>query len=83
MPTYEYLCTACQHGWEAEQSMKDEALKDCPSCKGATAKRQISLGAGFVRGGGAAAHAGPSPSPEKAFHQRFEQVSGIKTGGDK
>lgn len=48
MPTYEYACTACSHEWEFEQSMKDEPLKVCPSCKKKTAKRQISRGTGFI-----------------------------------
>ncbi|MBK6516056.1 MAG: zinc ribbon domain-containing protein [Polyangiaceae bacterium] len=48
MPTYEYVCTACGHEWEAEQSIKDDALKDCPKCAEATAKRQISRGTGFI-----------------------------------
>jgi putative FmdB family regulatory protein len=50
--TYEYICTACGHQWEADQSIKDAALKDCPSCKKASAKRQVSGGTGFVLKGG-------------------------------
>lgn len=51
--TYEYVCTACHHAWEAEQSISEAPLKDCPSCHAATAKRQVSGGAGFIlRGGG-------------------------------
>ena len=48
MPTYEYACTSCAHEWETEQSIKDEPLKDCPSCHAATARRQISRGTGFI-----------------------------------
>jgi putative FmdB family regulatory protein len=48
MPTYEYACTACQHEWEFEQSIKEDALKECPSCKEQTARRQISRGTGFI-----------------------------------
>jgi putative FmdB family regulatory protein len=50
--TYEYICTACGHQWEADQSIKDPALKDCPSCHKASAKRQVSGGTGFVLKGG-------------------------------
>ena len=42
MPTYEYVCTSCNNEWEAEQSIKDAALTDCPACHNATARRQIS-----------------------------------------
>lgn len=48
MPTYEYACTSCGFEWEAEQSIKAAALTDCPTCKNATAKRQISRGTGFI-----------------------------------
>lgn len=50
--TYEYLCQACQHQWEAEQPISAEPLKDCPACGRPEAKRQISLGNGFILKGG-------------------------------
>lgn len=50
--TYDYECTACQHTWEAEQSIKDDALTECPECKHQTAKRLISAGAPFILKGG-------------------------------
>lgn len=50
--TYEYLCTACGHQWEADQSITAQALKDCPKCKKAKAQRQVSGGTGFVLKGG-------------------------------
>jgi putative FmdB family regulatory protein len=50
--TYDYICTACSHEWEAEQSIKDEPLKECPVCLHQTAKRQISCGAPFILKGG-------------------------------
>ncbi len=50
--TYEYLCTACQNVWEAEQSISEAPLKTCPRCKNDTAKRQVSGGAGFILKGG-------------------------------
>jgi len=50
--TYEYLCAACGHAWEAEQSISEAPLKSCPSCKAEAAKRQVSGGAGFILKGG-------------------------------
>ena len=50
--TYEYICEACGHQWEAQQSISADPLKDCPKCGEAKAKRQISLGAGFILKGG-------------------------------
>lgn len=52
MPTYEYACSSCQHEWEHEQSIKDNALTECPSCHAQTARRQISRGTGFILKGG-------------------------------
>jgi putative FmdB family regulatory protein len=68
MPTYEYVCSACKNEWEAEQSMKDNALTECPRCKEQTARRQISRGTGFIlKGGGwySDLYAGPKPNGAK------------------
>lgn len=50
--TYEYVCMSCHHEWEAEQSISEDALKDCPRCGKPEAKRQVSGGAGFILKGG-------------------------------
>ena len=50
--TYEYACEACGHQWEAEQSIKDAALKTCASCGKNKAKRLVSGGTGFLLKGG-------------------------------
>jgi|SRR3954471_22883827 putative FmdB family regulatory protein len=50
--TYEYACEACGHQWEAEQSIKDPALKTCVSCGKNKAKRLVSGGTGFLLKGG-------------------------------
>jgi len=50
--TYEYLCTACGHAWEAEQSISAAPLTTCPECHAEAAKRQVSGGAGFILKGG-------------------------------
>jgi putative FmdB family regulatory protein len=52
MPTYEYACSSCKHEWELEQSIKEDAITECPSCHNPTAKRQISRGGGFILKGG-------------------------------
>lgn len=48
MPTYEYVCTKCDHEMEAFQSMKDEPLKKCPACKKSGLKRKVGGGAGLI-----------------------------------
>lgn len=50
--TYEYVCTACAHAWEAEQAISAAPLKTCPKCGTDHAKRQVSGGAGFILKGG-------------------------------
>jgi putative FmdB family regulatory protein len=50
--TYEYVCEACGHQWEAQQSIKDSPLKKCVSCGVDKAKRLVSGGTGFLLKGG-------------------------------
>ena len=34
MPMYDYACGACGHRFEVRQSMRDDALTECPQCHG-------------------------------------------------
>ncbi len=53
MPTYEYVCQACEHEFEQFQSMSAEPLKKCPACKKPRLKRLIGTGAAVLfKGGG-------------------------------
>jgi putative FmdB family regulatory protein len=52
MPTYEYLCTVCNHEFECEQSIKDDPLEECPKCMVAGLKRVINNQSGFILKGG-------------------------------
>ncbi len=45
--TYEYVCKACGHAWEAEQKITDEPIRKCPQCGEEQAKRLVSGGGGF------------------------------------
>jgi putative FmdB family regulatory protein len=47
MPTYEYECSKCKSLFEIVQSMKDEPIKECPTCKGQV-KRLIGGGLGII-----------------------------------
>ena len=47
MPTYEYVCTKCDHTFDALQSIKDKALTRCPKCNGAL-RRVINGGLGII-----------------------------------
>ncbi|MBI4625181.1 MAG: zinc ribbon domain-containing protein [Verrucomicrobia bacterium] len=48
MPTYEYACPKCGHTFEMVQSMRDDPLKKCPSCKKAGVKRLVGKGEGLI-----------------------------------
>ncbi len=52
MPTYEYVCTACENKFELflKMSQSDEP-QACPECKATPAKRLVSLSAGFILSG--------------------------------
>lgn len=52
MPTYDYLCTDCQHHWEEIQKITEPPVEVCPKCSHATARRQISGGNFILKGGG-------------------------------
>jgi putative FmdB family regulatory protein len=51
MPTYEYACTKCGHQFEAFQSFNDEALTECPGCKGEVQKVYSNVGVVFKGSG--------------------------------
>ena len=73
MPTYEYACTKCGHQFEALQSFSDDALTECPECKGEVQKVYSNVGVVFKGSGfyktdsrttkSPATPAAPAPTP--------------------
>jgi putative FmdB family regulatory protein len=51
VPTYQYACTECGHGFEAVQSFSDDALTTCPQCAGRLRKVFTSVGIVFKGSG--------------------------------
>ena len=51
MPTYEYACTKCGHQFEAFQSFSEDALTQCPECKGEVLKVYSNVGVVFKGSG--------------------------------
>ncbi|GII94912.1 FmdB family zinc ribbon protein [Sinosporangium siamense] len=51
MPTYQYACTACGEQLEVVQRFSDEALTECPACKGALRKVFSAVGIVFKGSG--------------------------------
>ncbi len=48
MPTYDYVCAACEHALEVFQSMSEAPKKKCPKCGKSKLERRIGAGAGFL-----------------------------------
>ena len=48
MPTYDYICQACEHEFEEFQSMSAKPLRKCPKCGKPKLKRLIGTGAGVI-----------------------------------
>lgn len=48
MPTYDYVCDACGHEFEAFESIKADPQTDCPSCSQPNLRRKIGPGAAIL-----------------------------------
>lgn len=48
MPTYEYVCDACEHGFEEFQAITAEPLKKCPECGKRKLRRVIGTGGAVI-----------------------------------
>ena len=48
MPTYDYICDACEHEFEEFQMMSAKQLKKCPECGKNKLRRLIGTGAGII-----------------------------------
>ena len=51
MPTYDYRCKDCGHEFEIHQSFSEDALTECPECKGNLRKVFGSVGISFKGSG--------------------------------
>lgn len=51
MPTYQYACTQCDHAFEQVQSFSDDALSECPECRGRLRKLFNAVGVVFKGSG--------------------------------
>ena len=48
MPTYDYICDACQHEFEAYESIKADSQTICPTCQEPKLRRKIGAGAAIL-----------------------------------
>ena len=52
MPIYEYLCASGGYQFEEVQKFNDPSLEECPDCGKNSARRQVSISAFHLKGGG-------------------------------
>jgi len=62
MPTYQYACSACGHAFEIVQSFSDDALTQCPQCKGEVKKVYSNVGVVFKGSGFYKTDSAPKPA---------------------
>jgi len=48
MPTYDYVCDACEHEFELFQSITDPVKRKCPKCGKPKLRRLIGTGAAIM-----------------------------------
>ncbi len=48
MPTYDYVCQSCGHGFEQMQMITAKPLRKCPKCGKSKLKRLIGAGSGLI-----------------------------------
>src|SRR6266566_3526128 len=48
MPTYGYVCDACEHQFDEFQSMSEKPLKKCPKCGKRRLRRLFGAGAAVI-----------------------------------
>lgn len=48
MPTYNYVCDACQYQFERFQAITEKPVKKCPECGRPKVRRLITGGAGLI-----------------------------------
>ncbi|MBM4382797.1 MAG: zinc ribbon domain-containing protein [Deltaproteobacteria bacterium] len=79
MPVYEYQCTACQHEFEREQRISEAAIKKCPKCGKAKAKRLISRTSFVLKGGGWYGDLYASQKPSSESKDKTETAPAAKS----
>ena len=85
MPTYDYVCDACEHEFELFQSITANAKRKCPECGRMKLRRLIGPGAAIVfKGSGFHQTDYRSESYKKGAEAAKSQKAGSGNGkGDK
>ena len=78
MPIYEYLCASCGYQFEEVQKFNEPPLEECPDCGKNSARRQVSMSAFHLKGGGwyKDGYSGKSDESEKTEKSGKEKTDG-------
>src|SRR4029077_8993133 len=79
MPTYEYVCDACEHAFEEFQSFSDEVLTKCPKCGKKKLRRLFGTGAAILFKGSGFYETDSRSESYKAAAKKDQEPAG---GGD-
>jgi putative FmdB family regulatory protein len=83
MPTYDYVCEACEHTWEEFKPITSKPTKKCPECGKPRARRKIGPGAGIIfKGSGFYQTDYRSDSYKKAADADSKSQKGIDSKSD-
>jgi putative FmdB family regulatory protein len=83
MPTYDYVCDACDHEFELFQPITAEPEKRCPKCKKPKLRRLFGTGAAVMfKGSGFYTTDYRSDSYQKAAKAEKGESSGASGGSD-
>ena len=67
MPTYDYACAACGHGFERFEPIGADGKKKCPECGKKQAKRMLGVGVGVIfKGAGFYTTDSRKPAPSES-----------------
>lgn len=91
MPTYEYVCNACEHQFEEHQSILADPLKKCPECGKKKLQRLIGTGSAVMfKGSGfyqtdyrSESYKKSADADKKASEAKAEEKSEKKTSDTK
>lgn len=86
MPTYQYTCTDCGERLEVVQKFTDDALSECPACRGRLRKvfsavGVVFKGSGFYRTDSRAASNGSSGTSKETSNETSKETSASTSDG--
>ncbi|MEK9578224.1 MAG: FmdB family zinc ribbon protein [Aquiluna sp.] len=83
MPTYSYRCRECGVEFDIQQDFSDDALTECPQCKGALRKLFSAVGVTFQGSGfyrtDSRAESKSAPAKKESKPKKKESKKAAKT----